>query len=306
MVPERGLRFSLLVHGTLIPCSQVVIDSCSLFSDLVMFTSEGDKPSPIPVPSFITRQIVMDLVEVVEKGDEECAHLVLVSISYLLDFLIAVDFLGCQAVKSVVEEMVRSKISDSNWREIMDYTLPIPGLLNTSRHTVQFVCSRLAEGPQRKGDNQLVLMNGKPGEGWDPFSQDYLTFSGDMFKTMLRSEVLLGTFKLYLLRKWVENHRGKLDEIFEMVSLLPFREFRENELKEIVTEVVGWDLTEEQVKEVRELVDESKKVEEEERAVALRQDLKNNPVLYLRHMDMFYVNGEPEGMLQFQETMMHF
>ena len=31
--------------------------------------------SPIPVPEFISRQIVLDWVEIVEKDDSECAHL---------------------------------------------------------------------------------------------------------------------------------------------------------------------------------------------------------------------------------------
>ena len=30
---------------------------------------------PIPVPEFISRQIVLDWVEIVEKEDSECAHL---------------------------------------------------------------------------------------------------------------------------------------------------------------------------------------------------------------------------------------
>ena len=44
----------------------------------------------------------------VEKGDTvECAHLVLVSLSYLLDFLIAMDFLGCTQIKETVEKRIK-------------------------------------------------------------------------------------------------------------------------------------------------------------------------------------------------------
>jgi hypothetical protein len=166
MTSEKEKNFSLLVQGKTIPCSQAMISNCSVFSDLVMFTSTQDTPSPIPVPEFITRQVVLDLLEVVERGDLECAHLVLVSLSYLLDFLRAVDFLGCQQVKTGVEELVRQRITELTWRPILKYSKHIPGLLNTSRDVVQFLCKRLASGAEEKGNhNQEALMSDNPKEG---------------------------------------------------------------------------------------------------------------------------------------------
>ena len=38
---------------------------------------------PIPVPEFISRQIVLDWVEIVEKDDSECAHLGMTFSSFL-------------------------------------------------------------------------------------------------------------------------------------------------------------------------------------------------------------------------------
>ena len=99
-----GACYTLLVQGKPILCSRRVIASSSLFMDMVELVE--DTASPIPIPAFISRQIMLDLVEMVEKGDWECAHLILVSLSYLLDFLIAVDFLGCDRIKGVVEDKV--------------------------------------------------------------------------------------------------------------------------------------------------------------------------------------------------------
>ena len=47
---------------------------------------------------------------------------VLVSLSYLLDFLIAVDFLGCEEIKSSLEEKIKEKIDENNWVEVFKYT----------------------------------------------------------------------------------------------------------------------------------------------------------------------------------------
>ena len=177
-----------------------------------MVASTDDTENPIPVPNFISRQIVLDLVEIIERGDTgHCAHLVLVSLSYLLDFLIAVDFLGFTEVKDTVEERVKRHINDATWKEIFHYTKDIIGLFNTTCHTIEYVCKRLQEGDTSKttagGDkltggasaeqgstnllsNQIAIMEQKP-EARDPYEESYLDFPAVFFKVMLRSKHLL-------------------------------------------------------------------------------------------------------------------
>ena len=66
--------YELQVNKSRIKCSKKVIESSQLLSDMVDFTDPKDD-SPIPIPSFIKKQIILDLVEMVEKDDMECAHL---------------------------------------------------------------------------------------------------------------------------------------------------------------------------------------------------------------------------------------
>ena len=174
-----------------------------------MVASTDDTDNPIPVPNFISRQIVLDLVEIIERGDtSQCAHLVLVSLSYLLDFLIAVDFLGFTEVKDTVEGRVKMHINDTTWKEIFHYTKDIIGLFNTTCHTIEYVCKRLQEGdtssktgekattPAEQGgstnllSNQIAIMEQKP-EARDPYQENYLDFPAVFFKVMLRSKHLL-------------------------------------------------------------------------------------------------------------------
>ena len=183
-----------------------VVELSSVFKCLI--ASTDDTENPIPVPSFISKQIVLDLVEIIERGDtSQCAHLVLVSLSYLLDFLIAVDFLGFTEVKDTVEERVKMHINDTTWKDIFHYTKDIIGLFNTTCHTIEYVCKRLQEGDTgvKTADkaaatadqgsanplsNQLAIMERKP-DARDPYREDYLHFPAVFFKVMLRSKHLL-------------------------------------------------------------------------------------------------------------------
>jgi len=222
MRKEEESPVYLIVHGRRIKCSQMVVELSSVFKCMV--ASTDDSENPIPVPNFISRQIVLDLVEIIERGDtNQCAHLVLVSLSYLLDFLIAVDFLGFTEVKDTVEERVKMHINDTTWKEIFHYTKDIIGLFNTTCHTIEYVCKRLQEGETLKTgggekapgasdqgltnllSNQIAIMEQKP-EARDPYQENYLDFPAVFFKVMLRSKHLLPSFKLHLLKQWVGRH----------------------------------------------------------------------------------------------------
>ena len=66
--------FALHVNTCRIKVARGVIASSQLWLGIADFTDPEDD-SPIPVPSFITKQMILDLVEMVEKDDMECAHL---------------------------------------------------------------------------------------------------------------------------------------------------------------------------------------------------------------------------------------
>ena len=59
------------------------------------------------------------------------------SISYLLDFLVALDFLCCDKLKAGVEERIKERITETNWREVLTFTNDIMGLDNTTRAALE-------------------------------------------------------------------------------------------------------------------------------------------------------------------------
>ena len=66
--------YELQVNKCRIKVAKRVIESSQLWLDISDFTDPEDD-SPIQIPSFITKQMILDLVEMVEKDDMECAHL---------------------------------------------------------------------------------------------------------------------------------------------------------------------------------------------------------------------------------------
>ena len=52
------------------------------------------------------------------------------SLTYLLDFLVALDFLCCDYLKAGVEERIKERIDDNNWMEVLTFTKDYMGMDN--------------------------------------------------------------------------------------------------------------------------------------------------------------------------------
>ena len=89
-----------------------------------------DPDNPIKPKDFITKAMLLDFLEIIEKEDYECANLVLCSNNYLIDFLKAVDFLGDEKVINGVEDRIKDRINGDTWRDFFDLTVDVYGLNN--------------------------------------------------------------------------------------------------------------------------------------------------------------------------------
>ena len=54
------------------------------------------------------------------------------SVFLKLDFLVAVDFLCCDKLKAGVEERIKERIDETNWREVLTLSQDFIGLDNTT------------------------------------------------------------------------------------------------------------------------------------------------------------------------------
>lgn len=253
------VTYELQVNKSRIKCSKRVIASSHLLLDMIDLTDPKDY-SPIRIPSFITKQIILDLVEMVEKGDMECAHLVLVSLSYLLDFLIAVDFLCCDKLKASVEEKIREKIDETNWREVLAYTKDIIGLENTTRAALEPIIKSVDK-------YYLEASLDLDHEHEDPWSGDYCGLSVPVFKLVLRSKLPLihEKTKIHMLRNWVavNSFLSHQAAVFEMLRCLDLKELI-GSMKEVTAMVNSWPLTEEQFSTFSSMVSRARREQEEE------------------------------------------
>jgi len=215
-----------------------------------------DAVSPIPIPAFITRPIMLDLVEMVEKEDWECAHLVLVSHSYLMDFLLAVDFLGCERLKVGVEERVKDKLSDSNWVAVLNQTQNILGLDKTVKNIMEFISGKL---------NMFALEKDSLTMETDPYQEEYEEFSPLLMKLLIRSPSLETCSKVCILRKWSLNNLDERDAFFEMMNNIDYKDLDDIMMDVIVTKVVKWDISDEELDAFMKVLDSARKERDLER-----------------------------------------
>jgi len=241
--------FTLIVQDRPVHCSWKVIASSSLFMDVVELVE--DAVSPIPIPAFISRPIMLDLIEMVEKEDWECAHLVLVSLSYLMDFLFAVDFLGCERLKLGVEEKVKDKLSDSNWVDVLNQTKNILGLDSTVKNIMEFISGKLNVFAVDK--DSLTMEN-------DPYQEEYEEFSPLLMKLLVRSPSLATCSKVCILRKWsLKNLGERRDAFFEMINNIDYKDLDDIMMGEIESAVGMWDISDEELDAFTKVLDNARK-----------------------------------------------
>ena len=229
---------------------------------------------------------MLDLVEMVEKGDWECADLILVSLSYLLDFLIAVDFLGCDKLKAVIEKKVKDKLSDSNWRDVLHYTENILGLDTTVKHTLEYICKRLKE---MGGEMISLSLKG------DLYQQEYEQFTPVLIKMMMKSENLGSSVKFCILRNWICKNSDKSEDTFGMLTLIKYKDLEDAKIDEIVSIVRKWDMSEEQWEGFNRVIETAKN--ERDLESVLKEQLEKAKKLHSREhfFDRFFgIPGDPE------------
>ena len=231
--PKQGdvKMTALVVQGRRLQCQTKVIQSSSVLTDLVGLVDcdQGD----IPVPDFISLQIILDLIEIVEKGDTlQCSHLSPSSLHYLVDFLVAMDFLDCSEVKTAVEKLVRKHINSATWKVVFDFTKNIPGLFTTACDAVKYLGEKLVEKAQQ---TSMITIKQEALES----KYDYLNFPAHFFKVMLQEP---GMEQLELLRQWVERNAEKKLDIIWLVSSLPFENMSDAQSKRTLDEMGTWGL----------------------------------------------------------------
>ena len=117
---------------------------------------------------------------------------VLVCLSYLLDFLKAVDFLGCEAIKSSLDEKIKEKINENNWVEVFKSTKGIMGLQKTTKHALEHLMAKIVKFYSEA--DQLKTVE-------DPFTAEYVGLAPAMIKLLLKSHKCCETVKFKVINQ---------------------------------------------------------------------------------------------------------
>ena len=199
---------------------------------------------------------------------------VLVSLSYLLDFLIAVDFLGCDAIKSSVEEKIKEKIDESNWVEVFKYTKRIMGLETTTKHALEHLMAKIVKFYSEADQVKTVE---------DPFTAEYVGMAPAMIKLLIKSHKCCETVKFKVINQWVIQNGFPFDQVavFDLLKQLKFKDLQDCDIKKITTEVSSWNISEEQLSIFNDMVDEAKKERDAENEMRKRMR-HNEKIVYKR------------------------
>ena len=149
----------------------------------------------------------------------------------MLDFLIAVDFLGCDKLKSSVADKIKEKINEANWREVLSYTKDIIGLENTTKAALEHIMKALV-----KFYSDIELDK----DCEDPYIGDYCGMSANMIKLMFRSHSNINDIvKMHLIKNWVKSNSFKDNQVgvFELLRCVDFKELSDGQIRSITEQV---------------------------------------------------------------------
>jgi len=127
--------------------------------------------------------------------------------------------------------------------------------------------------------NQTAVMEGRPGAR-DPYREDYLDFPALYFKVLLRSRHLLSSFKLHLLGQWASRHPERKEDIFILISALPFKDYKAGE---VVGVARSWGLGCDAVEEVTAMATRAQEEKDRELEERKEQDKAHKRLRRERH-----------------------
>ena len=190
---------------------------------------------------------------------------------------------------------MKYKLSDSNWKDVLEFTKNILGLDNTVKQTMDFICTRLVEIAGEKDSLSIVS---------DPFQEEYEQFTPDLVKIIMKSECLGGSLKFCILKKWKWVRQNLEDEnlMFQMLLTIQFKDLDDSRMDEIVRVVKDWDISDDNWEVFKEVIANSKK--ERELECLMKKQLAKTKKLsrhehFLNHDMFFGIPSGPELLFEF-------
>lgn len=133
--PNILINFDTLVKK----CSYLLIQESNLLNDLITFT-EGNN-DPIPLPSFITEQLINDIISILENNDLQ--PLEATDIEYSIQMLRVSDFLDINKVTKSILPSIIDRLDHRNCFKIFSITNKSPYFQEITNSCILLMMSQL-------------------------------------------------------------------------------------------------------------------------------------------------------------------
>ena len=187
------------------------------------------------------------------------------SLSYLLDFVKAVDFLDSPKIKAGLEDKIKKKINDSTWKEVFTATKDIIGLQKVTDlalgHLMKNIQSFFKEETKDLDVTEAETVS-------DPYVDDYKHLSPALMRQLLRQiekskDNEVEWIKLHLIENWIKTN-GTEAGVTSLLAEVAFQDLKD--LNKATCRAETWGLYQEELSNFRQRIDEVKEEKEKELA----------------------------------------
>ena len=209
--------------------------------------------------------------------------LVLVSLSYLLDFVKAVDFLDSPKIKAGLEDKIKKKINDNTWKEVFTATKDIIGLQKVTDlalgHLMKNIHSFFKEETKDLDLTEAEAVS-------DPYVDDYNHLSPALMRQLLRQiekriekDNEVEWIKLHLIENWIKTN-GTETGVTSLLAEVAFQDLKD--LNKATHRVETWGLHQEELSNFRQRIDEVREEKKKEYEKLYLQQAEINLLLSIR------------------------
>ena len=234
-------RLSVIVNNQEeIECPLVLITKSNLLTDI--FKLDDNTFQPLPVPSFITKQVIDEIITILQDGT--FAGIINSSIQYLIKIEMTLDFLCVTDESEMLLSVIYEKVTTTNSFRVFCMTNEVPCF-----HDVTMKCALLMKEQLNEYYSRTLLF----GDLGDPYLDEYSSFTiFEIEQFFSYCDKYYTVMKVVILKKWVSRncdclHTEKLITILENINkeaiYIPRShiKFMRNVRDEILAEIRGID-----------------------------------------------------------------
>ena len=200
----------IIGKSDLIMCPPLLVEKSHLLSDIKNIRDTASEP--ISLPKFITKQIILNVISILEDGNfDKITNSLL---EYLIQVEMTLDFLGIMDFSNLLLSLIADRISNENGFRVIKLTYRIPCFYNVTMKAVTIMMKEIQDYYNEIGFSEVIE---------DPFVHHYAIMTIVELKTLiLYCDKYYTVARIVTFKNWIEKNPGYLGkvEILEIVDTI--------------------------------------------------------------------------------------